>query len=269
MVGQHHLAWLDLLVSFHTTQCYFGTTLMIASFVYGLYQFDMLITFLLIPLATNSILPVVFAYFLITYHRKSSIGCMLLTGLTYLLGTIVYWSLYRHLYPLTGNLSTDPFIYRQFMFKLSSLPQCGGYSGLAVCPRSDWVVSEEMATARWILLYLTPIIWTISTIVLLALFVQQISHHICAKRGMRVPWLDADSRFCRVAFWSMTILLAVAVGLQISVLGVSYILNMMNKGDWGFGQIVAVTIWIPPMLEYTYGRASKCNLASSLALLAS
>jgi hypothetical protein len=25
---------------------------------------------------------------------------------------------------------------------------------------------------------------------------------------------------------------------------------MMNRKDWGFGQVVAITIWVPPLVAY-------------------
>lgn len=129
----HFESWIDLLVDFHKAQCYFGATLMIASLTYGIYDVDMLVTFLLVPLATNSILPVIFAYLLILYYRKSSPGCAILTFTVYVLATLVYWTLYRHLASLNGNIS-DYEIHQQFMFKLSALQAGSGSSALSICP---------------------------------------------------------------------------------------------------------------------------------------
>jgi len=60
--SEHFAAWIDLLLEFHKTQCYFGGTLMIASIITAFSGVDIVITFLIVPLATNSILPIVFAY---------------------------------------------------------------------------------------------------------------------------------------------------------------------------------------------------------------
>ena len=38
--------------------------------------------------------------------------------------------------------------------------------------------------------------------------------------------------------------------MQLNVLSISIKLNMIDPGGWTFGQIVAVTVWIPPLLEY-------------------
>ena len=93
--GKHYKSWINLLLEFHKSQCFFSATLMIASLNYGIYEVDMLVTFLLTPLATNSILPVIFAYLLLLYYRQSSIGVTLLTISVYILSTLVYWSLDR------------------------------------------------------------------------------------------------------------------------------------------------------------------------------
>lgn len=41
--------------------------------------------------------------------------------------------------------------------------------------------------------------------------------------------------------------------MQLSLLAIGKSLNMMNPHDWSFGQIVAITVWAPPILEYLYG----------------
>jgi hypothetical protein len=248
--GKHYKAWISLLLEFHKSQCYFSATLMIASLTYGIYEVDMLVTLLLTPLATNSVLPVAFAYLLLLYYRKSSTGVTLLTILVYILSTLVYWSLYRHLIPLVGDIDEST-IYHQFMFKLSAIPACGGFSGLSVCPHNLFPKSLDVNSVKYRIRVLTPLIWTYSTFILFALFGYQLYQWRSNQD------LNMDSPVWHKAFWFTTIVFLAAVGMQLDVLSTSVELDMMNPWDWKFGQIVAVTVWIPPLLEYIYGETSK------------
>lgn len=53
--------------------------------------------------------------------------------------------------------------------------------------------------------------------------------------------------------WALTMLCFLAgMGMQLSLLSINTSLRMMNRKHWGCGQIVAVMIWVPPLLEYAY-----------------
>ncbi|KAH8800409.1 hypothetical protein F5884DRAFT_550256 [Xylogone sp. PMI_703] len=245
--GRHYQSWIDLLLDFHKSQCYFGATLMIASLTYGIYDVDMLVTFLLTPLTTNSIAPVIFAYLLLVYYRPPSIGTTLLTVVVYILSTLVYWSLYKHLIPLSSD--HDGFnefaVYQQFMFKLSAIPACGGFSGLSVCPNIS-IGSNFVKSAKDRISDLTPLIWAYSTLVLISL----LAYQLYQTRSKQT--LDMTTPVWRRAYWLSTVIFLAAIGMQLNVLSISLDLNMINPLDWSFGQIVAVTVWIPPLLEYIY-----------------
>ena len=250
--GKHYKSWINLLLEFHKSQCFFSATLMIASLNYGIYEVDMLVTFLLTPLATNSVLPVVFAYLLLLYYRQSSTGVTLLTISVYTLSTLVYWSLYSHVIPLGDSI--DAFnIYQNFKFKLSAIPACGGYSGLSVCPNNEYrnkgLFNARDAIRR--IKFLTPLIWAYSTLILFALLAYQL-YRWRFKRGP-----NTDSPVWHWAFWFTTILFLAAISMQLNVLLISTELKMVNPGGWTFGQIVAVTVWIPPLLEYIYREMSE------------
>jgi hypothetical protein len=75
----HRRKFLDLLLDSHKTQCYFSGTFMIASLSYGIFDSNMLVTFMILPLATNGILPVMFSYFLLVRHSELATGVTLLT----------------------------------------------------------------------------------------------------------------------------------------------------------------------------------------------
>ncbi|KAF1811224.1 hypothetical protein P152DRAFT_66125 [Eremomyces bilateralis CBS 781.70] len=261
---RHHRSWMDLLLQFHITQCYFSGTLMIASLSYGIYETSMLVVFMFIPVATNGILPVVFAYLLLVYYWKSSTGITLLTIAVYILSSAVYWSLYAQIISLADISRQD--IYQQFMFKLSAIPACGGYSALAVCPHISLLGFKEVKLASDKLIVLTPFIWTFSTAVLVTLLGFQLYQWNAERKSTEAtskqvddaePMVDARGferpRVIRMAFWATTLGMIVGMAAQLSLLGIGTSLNMMNLSDWSFGQIVAVTIWVPPLLDYFYG----------------
>ena len=129
--GSHFASWVSLLLEFHKAQCYFSGTLMIAVFVSNIFDIDLVIVFLAIPLATNSVLPVIFGYFLLVYFEASTAAILLLTVVVYILASIVYWVLYSHL-PLSYGITRGD-MYKRFRLKASSISACGKYSGLAVC----------------------------------------------------------------------------------------------------------------------------------------
>ncbi|KAK4153027.1 hypothetical protein C8A00DRAFT_44031 [Chaetomidium leptoderma] len=256
-VGSHFASWIGLVLECHKAQCYFGGTLMIAVIVSNMFDVDLVITFLITPLATNSILPLIFSYFLLVYFRASSAAITLLTAVVYLLSSVVYWILYNHL-PLPPGMTRGD-MYKRYRLNISSISACGQYSGLAVC--SD-EFSQGIA-ARTSLRVLTPLIWTWSTLVFLGLLVHQAYHartiirihrskgssdsiHPNAAGRLPLPWQ-------RAAFWFTTLVFLAGVGMQISVLSTAIRLDMVDANGWSFGQVIAVTVWIPPLLEYVCG----------------
>ncbi|KAF1845103.1 uncharacterized protein K460DRAFT_103095 [Cucurbitaria berberidis CBS 394.84] len=267
------------LVSFHQAQCYFSATIQIASLSYGIFSTDMLNTFLLLPLATNGILPVAFAYVLLLRCRKASMDTTLLTIACWLLASLVYWTLYAHVIPINSTIRDPKRIdraYQQFMYKLSALDACGGYSALAVCPHNLKLGEDEIISASYKLRVLTPIIWTFSTICLLVALGEKLNrwlHRPSTNKAKNSSVEEAAptqtttttttttqkrkpasrSLFSNTVFYGCIILCFLAgIGMQLSLLSVSTSLKMTDANHWSFGQIVAVTIWAPPLLGYLY-----------------
>ncbi|RYP12446.1 hypothetical protein DL765_007345 [Monosporascus sp. GIB2] len=289
------------LLQFHISQCYFSATIQIASLAYGIFSADMLLTFLLIPLSINGILPIVFGMLLLNQRGKASLDITLLSVGCWLLSSIVYWVLYSHIIDINSQLDTVGRIYmayQQFSYKLSALDSCGGYSALAVCPNTFRAGREDVLDAAWKLSYVTPLIWAFSTITLVLILASMIrawwegekdaygteteNVHLRPHQISASPLLDPESaRRCpatntngqqrgsrRTPFLSSgfahrtyqsktfhvvtTFLFLLALGIQLSLLSISTSLRMMSRHDWGFGQIVAVAVWVPPLLQYVY-----------------
>ncbi|KAM7210543.1 hypothetical protein V8F06_014079 [Rhypophila decipiens] len=236
-----------------------------------------------------------------TRRPAVSVPITILTGTVYILSSIIFWTLYSDL-PLQTRSGTGigdaNDMYRLYRLQLSSLPACGGYSGLAACPfesKQRATAVEQGLDARKKLRVLAPIIWGWSTFVFVGLVGTQVYHAIMSGRGSArralqgvVTHVDGQSkqgenqktefgfeahmgakdsegligpgpglkkvssRWWAAGFWLTTLGFLAGVGMQLAVLWTAKLLGMVNDQDWGFGQIVAVTIWIPPLLEYFF-----------------
>lgn len=61
----------------------------------------------------------------------------------------------------------------------------------------------------------------------------------------------------RLTFLAMAATMLACLGMQLSLLAIGKSLNMMNPYDWSFGQIIAITVWTPPIMEYAYRKSGK------------
>jgi hypothetical protein len=157
------------------------------------------------------------------------------------------------------------------MFKLSAIPACGGYSSLAVCPQYTPIGYNEVTTSYKKIRVLTPIIWTLSTAVLLPLFSYQFYKHQFntqpeATRGDNSTVKTEQqskfqghlrSRIWRLLFVVQIMVMLACLGMQLSTLAIGKSLNMMNPYNWSFGQVIAITVWAPPILGYAHDEFRK------------
>jgi hypothetical protein len=54
------------------------------------------------------------------------------------------------------------------------------------------------------------------------------------------------------AYVLVTLCFLAGAGMQMALLSIATSLDMMDRWDWGFGQVVAITIWVPPLIAYVY-----------------
>lgn len=304
------------LLQFHISQCYFSATIQIASLAYGIFTSNILLTFLLTPLALNGILPIVFGLLLLHRRGKATLDITLLSLASWLLSSIVYWVLYSNLIKINSKFDSKErrfLAYQQYSYKLSALESCGGYSALAVCPGGFRAGRESVVDAGYRLSYVTPLMWGFSTAVLMVVVACMVGGWLeergrenvacdssqdetetdtddvhpqsasqqeiassrlldedaesTAERGLsgakdaRQPAECRRSRFMvyllrvyhsRIFHMLTTGLFLLALSIQLSLLSISTSLRMMSRHDWGFGQIVAVAVWVPPLLQYGY-----------------
>jgi hypothetical protein len=60
-----------------------------------------------------------------------------------------------------------------------------------------------------------------------------------------------------IVYYVVLLDLLAGAGMQLSLLSIGMRLKMMDRSDWGFGQIIAVTIWAPAILDHVYKEAEK------------
>jgi hypothetical protein len=257
------------LVEFHKAQCFFSSTIQIASLSYGLYTIDLLTVFLVIPLATNGIIPVVFGHLLVLRYGRSTLYITVLTAISWALSSLVYWSLYMHLIPIKRDSELD--VYENVMYQLSANSDCGGFSALTACPENLLQGFDEIRSSFRQIDRLTPVLWTWGTFAFFALVLYQVYRSMLRRGDNRARYLKKvrdqnlnalNTPFLRAAlgtagcFWIATVIFVAAMGIQLSLLYVESSVKMISDG-WSFGQIVAITIWVPPAVEYLYLQISK------------
>jgi hypothetical protein len=278
----HRSIFENALVQFHKAQCYFSATIQIASLSYGIFETDMLITFMLTPLATNGVLPVVLTYIMLIRCGKATLDVTLLSIVCWLLSTVVYWILYSSIIPINTQITNEKQRYRayqQFMYKLSAIPACGGYSALAVCPNNNFELGRnDIARASFRLRVLTPLIWAFSTFCLIAALWIKLRERLRRRRDQKTlqnetegaekstlnrshqPEVERElfsDRRMQLAYYITALCFLAGIGMQLSLLSIGTSLKMMDKKDWSFGQIVAVTLWAPAVLGYVYEESQK------------
>lgn len=258
-------SWLRFLLEFHKAQCYFAGTLMIAIFVSGIIKIDVAMIYLLLPLTMNGVVPVVFAYIMLVYNRACSSAITFLTVAVYILSTVAFWILYINLRSLVTTNDLTYNVFAQYMYGISSIDTCGGLSALAACPDNLLLGREKAIGAIKLLRFIPPLVWSISTAILLGVLTAEAWTQVGKYRLHAETLSDQTtsnaayitSKTIHVAFWLTTFASIGCVALQMSLLSITLSLDMFDAKDWGFGQVVAVTIWVPPVFDYLYLLLSK------------
>jgi hypothetical protein len=268
----HQAAWIKLLEDFHIAQCYFVGILMIAAIISDLTDATALVVLMIVPLTLNGTVPLALAYLFLVYYGKATKRITLMTLTTYTISTVAYWLLLSEaLDSLEADMSYDIFL--QLMFELSSIPECGGYSAMAACPQNLLEGREAVQMGSVRLRYFTPVIWAISMLLFASSLAYKLWKHIRARRDDHVDaneqlygdenWIHRVRRSFVARgwlFWFGGLLGLAAAGLQISLLNLALVIDVLDRSDWTFGQIVAVGIWAQPLLEYLSNLLSKLTV---------
>lgn len=254
------------IVEFHKAQCFFSIPVMVAALFSGLFRKNPLNVFTLLPIALNSVAPLQLVLFMIVRCARFSTFLVLLTTVSWILASIVYWVLYSQLFSSPSWFVDLPFVQSEYLLGLANDPACGGYSALSLCPSFPlWQDASKANSAfryspwvwSWYALCFTGVV-TVHGLQTLGTDLRSID---LWRKNMSAGALGKQSRFGKVAgdhlFWLGSLICVAFVCVQLYFLSLAFDLSLVNVHDWGFGQIIAVTVWLPAIVEYVQLQISE------------
>ena len=262
------------LVDFHKSQCYFASTIQITALVLAsqsqiylskgldhsplggvgriLSAKDMFNGSFLVALAITGFLPVAVTLSCIARHGRLSWYLINLSAITMALATgTLAWSwrlrepgigLFQRWFGSTDNRSLAPNTSYQNLLHL-----CGSQEIL----RNYYEIVAKVSSAVWV-------VWTYCVLWLLLCLFQKLH-----QRGLRKSWpnrfqtflgyFDAAAPNRTYTIWTRvsTLIWALCFAVQFYLFSI-YIQASVIPSNWSFGQIIAITIWIPSIFEYIY-----------------
>lgn len=285
--------FLESLSSFLQAQCYFSIPIAIATLITDPFHLDPLNAYGFLPVAMNGFLPQTFTLLQLHRERKFSWYLTALTVVSWILNTIILWAIIEY---LTGpNLGTRDFEFRS----ISQIDTCGGSTALALCLQTNGVTplgyvkdtARKSTTYGHTILFgtttigtlIVPTIWVFCTLCLLIL----LGHQVLGSTGLKLfpsrvpaevrraalrqkPGLWNRFKYLFANPWTGEIGFAVASAVffvTTAYQGLLYYnfvnLKLVNRAGWGFGQIIAVTVWIPVIFDYLHAQSGKSQLFSA------
>ena len=290
LLGLESLHWskkitVAALVNFHTAQCYFSSTVQIAALIivrgtlktpgavlnsddYSDVHSEFVDTSVLIVLATSGFIPVTFGLASITRFGRPSWHLIMLSLVTFTLATATLSTFYHYgrqygkLDDYYSSLQNDGYI---------DYGTCaiGGHVGDTVFPLcGSSFLNSNAISASTITKWWVWVAWAVCMAWMLLCFYSKLMgprppkmvrsrldsappHH---------PWKKLLGKIMgrlngRLLISIVTPALCFSVQFYlISVLNRHYLVSQV----WSFGQIIAVTVWMPPISEFYHDVISKC-----------
>ena len=267
----HRPALTASLEEFHRVQCFFGIAIQIAALVVmsngrlgvsSIGQAQLSYLFMQ-TVTTNSALSVAFTLWYLGSTKKREWYRYLLSACTYILS-------------IAGCITaTTSFRNPKIDFTGQTFPTCGNQSPVMQCPiellGGELVAAYEAdMPSKWVLPVAVP-----------AVFMLYVStdhlwfhwpHCFCSKHELAnrcqmrltatckfVPLLKESLRI----IWTILGFLQLIVALVLFAYQFSRLANIMDMGivdtnNWGIGQIVGITVWLPPIFEFFRLETGKC-----------
>lgn len=263
---------LQSLTGFHAAQCFFSIPLAVATFFSNPFTMDPLNAFGLLPVSINGFLPQIFTLMIMNNHGLESWYPLVLTSISYLLNTVLFWAVITYLNGIKGHgTALKAAAYKS----LGGIESCGGMTGIGVClPFQDdsppAFLIQRYGTAAWRGIKTAPWIWAWCTISLLALAFCQFRLSWSGNgRGNRPHKVLDIPHIASVPEWMRQVLRSPPAYFIISamffagliyqaVMFYSFIgLGLVDLNTWSFGQIVAVAVWVPPVVDYLHLQTGK------------
>lgn len=276
----HNEILITAVIEFHKSQCYFAGAIQMAVIIFIHQQYE-LATYLQDPpaaalpftLCTNGSIPVIFTLTSIRCYGRQSWYLTSLAMCSFVLSTITFMYsnyIYAMSYPVAaGSNYYDP------------TSTCGGWSP---GERSSWCgsgfsmstpIGIRTAMSGWnYMMWMITLLWALYCVIKQSLTAEKpqknVSHSLSARFTSRSrsliafcdQWIKAgvgekgkDSIFWTLFFisWSM------AFGYQFYAYSLFFRHSEIDT-TWSFGQIVAVTAWIPAIAEYIH--LLRCKIFS-------
>ena len=284
---------LESILGFHAAQCFFSISLAVAIFFTNPFELDPLNAFGLLPVALNGLLPITFTLMLLYHFRHSMQDPLkwypiLLTDVSYLLNTVVLFAVVSYLAPIKNK----GIALKESAFQsLGGIDSCGGSTAIALCLATQRdsppaFLLQQFPNLAFAGIRLSPFVWAICTTCLGAI---NYRHFRQTKLGQRfeLSFRKHDTRetiaprrldFTQVirVLRGTTLYYAASITILFSlifqaIMFYTYLkLGLVDLKTWSLGQIVAITVWIPLVIDYLYlqsGRTNKsahCHMRNSL-----
>lgn len=229
-------------------------------------EVDPLNGYALVTVSLMGCIAPVFTLLLLHSHGIKSWPNSALCFASWLLNTVVFYMLFGN---LSNSLDTIERV-DQILSNMFQTEYCGGSSAMVLC--QEWTGSNPMEylsdfyNANMVTnIHNVPILWAYSTLVLLVLVATQ----AIGRRGSPVTnSLQAEKLaltkkrtiFRRIPqpspqCWRYLLLLAavtlfcLALSCQYVMVSTYHKMDVIDMHEWSFGQVVAVLIWVPTLLE--------------------
>ncbi len=224
---------------------------------------DPLNAFALLPVSINGFLPQIFTLTVLHYYDLRSWYPLMLTYVSYLLNTIIFWPVVKYLNLIRGKGTA---LKARAYKSLGDIDSCGGMTGIALClpfqhDSPPAFLIQQYGSVAWFGTRAAPWIWTWCTAVLLLLTLLQFRS--TERKSWEKTYLGSIVDRIYLMFQSIVTYGVISVVffagmIYQAVMFHSYVaLGLVELDTWSFGQIVAIAVWIPPVLDYLHLQAGE------------
>ena len=187
--------------------------------------------------------------------------------MSYLLNSIVFWAVIDYLNGIRGRGTA---LGASAYHSLGGIESCGGLTGIGLCLQFQddsppAFLIQQIGSVTWTSLRAAPWIWTWSTGVLLILTILRVYSTEKGRKMLRQlprPWTDSSVATAQnylhhvsqgfAAYSFVSVVFLAGIIYQNVMFFTCIRLGLIDLQTWTFGQIVALTVWIPPVMDYLH-----------------
>ncbi|KAI9821563.1 MAG: hypothetical protein M1832_003237 [Thelocarpon impressellum] len=162
---------------------------------------------------------------------------------------------------------------------LGDVASCGDLTAIGICLQFQQdsppaFLIQKYGETAWIGIRLAPAVWAWCTILLLLLIILQRRSRMAGKalskrspKAWQGSYLVVPDRVRHIlggalAYYVLSGIFFVGLIYQ-AVMFYSYVsLGLVDLATWSFGQIVAITVWVPPVVDYLHLQLSETSADS-------